>query len=186
MTTRSYNRSGKTFFSLLLLAMLVLPLFLAAVNLSAQAATDPRCSEMYTVKSGDTLSKIAKKFELSLNRLARSNDVSKSYKPAVGEQLCIPSLTTFSSSTRWSAAYDGKKITLTGSNFKKNYPMILRARVDDAHRLITVAKGIRSDKSGKLSTSYKVPKDLIDQTSIVVCLKDGVTDGLTCKLVWRR
>ncbi len=176
----------KVFISLLLAAVLVLPVLLAAFSMPVQAATDPRCDEIYTVKSGDTLSKIAKEFGLTLNRLARTNDVPKNYKPSKGEQVCIPSLVAFSSSTSWYASYDGKKITLSGTGFKKNYPMVLRARQDDSSRLITVARGITSDKNGKLTESFKAPKDLLDKTSIIVCLKDGVTDGLTCKLVWRR
>ena len=180
------NREVKTFVSLLLAAVLVVPVFLAAFSQPAQAAIDPYCSEYYKVKSGDKLREIAEKFGVTLNRLAIANDVKKTYKPSVGEEICIPSLAAFSSSTSWYATYDGKKITLTGSSFKKNYPMILRARIDDSHRLVTIAKGITSDKNGKLSESFKVPKDLVDKASLIVCLKDGVTDGLTCKLVWRR
>lgn len=184
MTTT--NRKGKLLVSLLLAAALVVPVFLAAFSQPVQAASDPYCSEYYKVKSGDNLRKIAEKFGVTLNRLAIANDVKKTYKPAVGEELCIPSLAAFNSSTSWFATYDGKKITLTGSSFKKNYPMILRARIDDSHRLVTIKKGITSDKNGKLSESFKVPKDLVDKTSLIVCLKDGVTDGLTCKLVWRQ
>ncbi len=187
MTTRKNNRNIKAFLSIVLAAVLVVPVFLAAFSLPVQAATiDPQCSETYKVKSGDTLSRIAKDFGITLNRLAHTNDVSRHYKPAVGEELCIPSLVAFTSSTSWSATYNGTKITLTGTGFKKNYPMVLRARLNDANRLVTIARKITSDKNGKLSESYKVPKDLVDQTSIIVCLKDGVTDGLTCKLVWRR
>jgi len=186
METTTSNRKAKVFFTILLAAVLVLPVFLAAFSMPVQAATDPRCGEIYKAKSGDTLGKIAKKFDLTLYRLARTNDVPKNYRPAVGEEICIPSLVAFSSSTSWSATYNGTKITLTGSSFKKNYPMVLRARQDDSHRLITVARGIRSDKNGKLSTSFKVPKELTNKSSLIICLKDGVTDGLTCKLVWRR
>lgn len=186
MTTSKTNPKAKVFFSLLMAAVLVVPVLLGVFSTPVQAAIDPRCSEIYTAKSGDTLSKIAKEFGITLNRLARTNDVSKNYKLSKGEQICIPSLVAFASSTSWYATYDGKKITLSGSGFKKNYPMILRARQDDGKRLITVARGITSDKNGKLTESFKAPKDLLDKTSIIVCLKDGVTDGLTCKLVWRR
>jgi LysM repeat protein len=186
MDTRMFKRTGKVLLSVLLASVLLAPVMLAFFSMPAQAAADPYCSEYYTVKSGDNLRKIAEKFGITLNRLARSNDVAKTYKPSVGEEICIPSLVAFASSTSWFATYDGTKITLSGEGFKKNYPMILRARQDDTQRLITVARGVTSDKNGDLTKSYKVPKDLTGKVSIIVCLKDGVTDGLSCKLVWRR
>ena len=186
MNIRMFSHTGKIMLSVLLATVLLAPVFLALFSMPVQAATDPYCSEYYTVKSGDNLRKIADKFGITLNRLARSNDVPKSYRPTTGEQLCIPSLVAFAASTSWSATYDGTKITITGDGFKKNYPMVLRARQNDSQRLITVARGITSDKNGDLSKSFKVSKELTDKASLIVCLKDGVTDGLTCKQVWRR
>jgi hypothetical protein len=186
MNNKIFNRAGKVTVSLLLATVLVVPLLLAVFSSPAQAATDPYCSEFYKVKSGENLREIAEKFDVTLNRLARANEVPKTYRPTAGEELCIPALVAFTSSTSWFATYDGTKITLEGSGFKKNYPMVLRSRLNDTERLITIARGISSDKSGELERSFKVPKDLVDKVSIIVCLKDGVTDGLTCKLVWRR
>jgi LysM repeat protein len=186
MDSKMFNRTGKVMVSLLLAIVLVVPLLLTVFSLPAQAATDPYCSEYYKVKSGDKLREIAEKFGVTLNRLARANDVQKTYRPTAGEELCIPSLVAFASSTSWFATYDGTKITLDGSGFKKNYPMVLRARVNDTQRLVTIARGISSNKNGELERSFKVPKDLVDKVSLIVCLKDGVTDGLACKLVWRR
>lgn len=49
-----------------------------------------RCDQTYTVRRGDTLSRIAARFHISVDRLARANNLRNPNRIFVGQVLCIP------------------------------------------------------------------------------------------------
>ncbi len=75
----------------ILLALLVVSLFLAPGGVKAQTPT-PTAGPVYIVQAGDTLSSIAVRFNISLNDIMTSNDISDPNTLAVGQQLVIPGL----------------------------------------------------------------------------------------------
>jgi len=48
------------------------------------------CDATYRVKKGDTLSKISKHFRVSINKIAKANNIKNTNKIFVGQVLCIP------------------------------------------------------------------------------------------------
>jgi hypothetical protein len=102
-----------------------------------------------------------------------------------GQQLCIPKEPAKSSNYTWSAAYKGNTVTVSGEKFKKSYPFIVKARASDASTWYKLGR-VGSDKNGELEKKFTLPKALVGETFLSVCLKDGVTDYLDCKRVVRQ
>jgi LysM repeat protein len=72
---------------LAVLALLVLPT--AASAETAQTAGGSGCAQCYTVKSGDTLSKIARQFGTTVNALVALNGIANPDQIAAGTTLCV-------------------------------------------------------------------------------------------------
>lgn len=71
--------------------LLVACLLLAVQPVAAQTPT-PTTGPIYIVQSGDTLSSIANRFNVSLNDIMSANDIGDPNTLAVGQQLIIPDL----------------------------------------------------------------------------------------------
>ena len=69
-----------------------------AVNSSGVTTTTSAGSNVYIVKSGDTLSGIAAKYNITYQELAQYNGISNPNRISVGQQIKIPSATT---NTSW-------------------------------------------------------------------------------------
>lgn len=79
-----------------------------AVNSSSSATTSTTTvtttvsgETVYTVKSGDTLSGIAAKYNTTYQELAKYNNISNPNKISVGQQIKIPNAKSASSNTSW-------------------------------------------------------------------------------------
>ncbi len=68
--------------------MLALSLLAGALPQTASAAA--RCAAAYTVKQGDTLATIGKKFDIKPYSIAVENKMAVPYPIFVGQRLCIP------------------------------------------------------------------------------------------------
>lgn len=86
-----------------------------------QPTTKP--SNVYTVKSGDTLYAIGVKYKLNYQTLAQLNRIAPPYTLAVGQALKLPMTTTTLATTEKTAAKADSRLTysanLTESEFKK-------------------------------------------------------------------
>jgi LysM repeat protein len=69
------------------LAVLASPL--AASAETAQTAGGSGCAQCYTVKSGDTLSKIARKFGTTVDNLVALNGIANPDQIAAGTTICV-------------------------------------------------------------------------------------------------
>jgi len=69
------------------LAVLASPL--AASAETAQTAGGSGCAQCYTVKSGDTLSKIARKFGTTVDNLVALNGIANPDQIAAGTTMCV-------------------------------------------------------------------------------------------------
>jgi murein DD-endopeptidase MepM/ murein hydrolase activator NlpD len=170
---------------LLFATLLALSLVAAALPRPAAAAVDASCEDTHTVKEGENIYSISKKYGITVSKLEKANNLEDPYSLTVGQQLCIPAAPKASSNYKWSATFNGSKVEITGEKFKKNHPFIVKARLNDTAAWYKLGKAA-ADKNGEMEASLKVPSQLAKAQSIKVCLKDGVTDYLDCKLVWRR
>ena len=73
--------------ALAVFAMLAWPV--AASAETAQTAGGSGCAQCYTVKSGDTLSKIARKFGTTVDNLVALNGIANPDQIAAGTTLCV-------------------------------------------------------------------------------------------------
>jgi LysM repeat protein len=73
--------------TLAVLTVLALPV--AASAETAQTAGGSGCAQCYTVKSGDTLSKIARKFGTSVDSLVALNGIANPNQIAAGTTICV-------------------------------------------------------------------------------------------------
>lgn len=48
------------------------------------------CEDIYKVKKGDNLSRIAKRYHVSISALVRANNIKNANRIYVGQRLCIP------------------------------------------------------------------------------------------------
>jgi LysM repeat protein len=166
--------------------LLILSLLLAVLPQSAQAlAIDVTCKKNYVVKPGESIYRIAREKEVSVYKLAKANNLESPYRVTAGMTLCIPEEPKPSSNFSWTAYYSGDKITINGTNFKKQHPFFVKVRENDTS--IWYKLGLTtSDRTGDMSTKQDVPKSLLKKSMLTVCLKDGVTDYLVCKTVFKQ
>ena len=166
--------------------ILMLSLLLAVLPQSAQAlAIDVACKKNYVVKPGESIYRIAREKEVSVYKLAKANNLESPYRVTTGMTLCIPEEPQPSSKFTWTATYSGDQIKINGSDFKKQHPFFVKVRENDTS--IWYKLGLTtSDRTGDMSTKQDVPKSLMKKSMLTVCLKDGLTDYLTCKTVFKQ
>ena len=162
-----------------LAVMIALAVLAAAAPKPAQAGV---CEENYTVKAGDTIYKISKKFDVTVYKIARANNMDKPYVVTPGEDLCIPKTPAPSSNYTWSAALKNGKVSVEGDKFKKSWPLFVKVREDVGDPWYKLGKVVTS-KQGELEKTYTLPKGVNNAKVLYVCLKDGVTNYLDCKRV---
>ena len=81
------RKVGLLVVALAVLALLVLPMSAAAEP--AQTAGGSGCAKFYTVRSGDTLSKIARKYGTTASSLAALNSIANPNQITAGMTLCV-------------------------------------------------------------------------------------------------
>ncbi|MEJ2266938.1 MAG: LysM domain-containing protein [Anaerolineales bacterium] len=134
---------------------LVLALALLAAFLPQPAQAAVTCRTYHLVRESDTTPYIAHTYGLKWHEIAEANDLKIGERPNVGQILCIP--TEEEEST-------GRKLTVRPSTDKK--------------------AGIQVSVSGnRIILKLKIPEDLRDTPILNVCLKDMITDELTCRSV---
>jgi len=173
--------------------LIVLALLVSVVPQPAQAAPTATCSKMYTVATGDTLSKIALQFNVTVQALADANNLKEPYVIVVGQSLCIPGTpptggTTSSGSTSkgpdFTVTRDGNRITVKLVNLTPKRPYIVKVGYDLRPSTIMTKLGtVRTNKTGAGQKSFQAPKGLRNLTEYGMCLKDQVTDAVMCKTI---
>jgi LysM repeat protein len=179
------NRSISHLVRWTLIGALMLSLLAAALPQPAQAQDSSLCEETHVVQGGETIYKIARRYEKSVNRLAVTNNLERPYRLTVGQRLCIPGKATGAALAAWTPTFSDGEVTLIGASFKKDYPFIVRVREDDTSSWHKLGQ-VKTNRNGELRESLDVPDDLVRVPAINVCLKDAFTDVLTCKRVFRQ
>jgi LysM repeat protein len=174
---------------LLVLSLLATALPLQRASASVLAVT---CSTYHTVASGETVSSIAAKYNITVAELATANDLKEPYTIYVGQRLCIPG-TTAPAATETAtvkgpnftikAEKDPSYITITTVGYPKKTPFYVRLVTGKFPDINTVKIGtIRTDKTGAATRTFKIPKNFRTLSSFNVCLKNAFTDELQCNL----
>jgi LysM repeat protein len=175
----------KKIFHISIAVLVAFALLAAALPRPAQAAVNAVCEKTITVQAEDTINKLAKKYETTVNKIARANDLEKPYVLTVGQSLCIPAERQPSSSYTWSAVLKNGEVTVSGEKFKKQHPFHIKVREDFDSPWYKLGK-VTANKTGELDKEFKLPKAVVKANVLYVCLKDGVTDYLDCKRVFKQ
>jgi len=165
---------------------LLLSIVLAALPRSVQAGSpDVKCKESHVVQPGETIYRIAREYNVSVNRLAKTNHLTRPYLLIPGQTLCIPEKPQPSSKFTWTVNYSNNQIRISGIEFKKQHPFMVKVRENDTSPWFKLGK-VLADSNGQMNVKYEVPSSLIKKSMLTVCLKDGITDYLYCKTVFKQ
>ncbi|UCH61263.1 MAG: LysM peptidoglycan-binding domain-containing protein [Anaerolineales bacterium] len=187
--TRSQKWVVKVFSLVLVLTFLAAAL--PAPSLAA-SASKPQCSTYHKVKSGDSLVSIAKYYKVNWTKIAEANNIIPPYTLYVGQSLCIPKDKTGVVSGAPTAQAASFKVLRNGDNLvirAYNFPTksFYYVKVDDfkVDGLKWYKLGIlRTRKANNVEASFQIPKDLRKAYYFYVCLKNAVTDKVTCQAVY--
>lgn len=187
------STTKKSFF-ILAAAVLVFTLAAAAFQ-PAQAAQVANCKTWYTVNGGDSLIKIAQKFETNWRTIAEINGLEEPYVIRSGQKLCIettgattgtivstPTATpttgtggTVAPSNRVyaSSVQEDKSVTLRGQNLAKNtrYTVTLSKYGTATH--VNSMGSVLTDAAGAFTVTYRIPKNLVDVAKISVAIRSS-------------
>jgi hypothetical protein len=156
---------------------------------SAPAAT---CAKYHTVASGETLSSIALKYNVTVEEIAAANNLKTPYTIYVGQSLCIPAATgttpapTTSAGTTSGAKIEARSdrygfITVATDGMKPKTPYYVKVSFYFYSKLVTAKLGtMRTDKNGDANKTFRLPKNFRNQPKLTVCLKNPYTDVATC------
>lgn len=189
----SFTRSSRLQYKLLSL-VLVLAFLFTALPQPARAAT---CARTYTVKSGDTLSKIAFDYGVTVQAIAAENNLKDPYTIFVGQSLCLPSSASSSTSGSTSSSTTGStstskknsisvvdysnRIILELTNFPKKTVYYVKMNDDGRRNYKWYRLGtLKTSSSGAANANFKVPDKMRNKSVIVVCLKNALSDAVTC------
>ena len=172
----------------LVLATLILitSLFASADTAFAQPAA-VTCASHYTVKSGDTLSKIASAYGLSLTQLADANNLKSPYTIFVGQSLCIPaggSGTSSGGTTTTTPSFIVSKaketLTVQVKNYPKNTGYFIRVKPITGTTWEKVGTLYLDGKGNGKDTITLTSTQLIKAAQLDVCLKNIISGKLYC------
>jgi len=165
----------------LILAGLIAPAF-ATATLAAPAAL--ACKTNHTVKNSETLESIAKKYNITVDALAKANDMSKSAKLYKRQVLCIPAANKSEAQAALSVQASKGNLSLSAAKISKSTPYLLKVKEGDRGFWYTLGR-LQSTKDGSLTAkNFTLPKDLRTKLYLTVCLKNQLTDQLTCQKVY--
>jgi LysM repeat protein len=152
------------------------------------------CSTYHSVASGETLSSISVKYNVSVQEIATANDLKEPYQIYVGQRLCIPgSAVVATATTTAAAAADGPDFTVKAGKdpftfeiatveYPANSPLFIRVLRPGSSPLITAKLGtMKTNKSGVAKRVVRLPKPFRDANRLTLCLKNAYTDDAQCK-----
>lgn len=196
MFNKIYNKlsiKAPLMFGMLMIVALLAASMPQAVLAAPQPAVTATCSKYHTVASGDTLSAISLKYDISVAELAAANSLKEPYTLVIGQSLCIPGSTTASSSSSTSTSSssskptisverDGKFLKISVANFPKKgnyYVKIKKGHQDTATPWYKM--GIfHTKKNTDVSRSFRLPSNFYDPALFTICLKNAKSDALSC------
>jgi murein DD-endopeptidase MepM/ murein hydrolase activator NlpD len=191
------NRNQTTRRVAMVSVSLLLVLSLLAVMLPQQrygaVALAATCSTYHTVASGETLSSIALKYNVTVAELASANDLKEPYQIFVGQRLCIPGSTSATpAATQTASTTKGPDFTVkTGTQpftveiatvgYPKNSSYLVRLERATSGAGARVKIGtMRTDKNGVAKRVFRIPNKFRTAPFLTFCLKNAQTDAVQC------
>lgn len=185
------------FIAKVLAFLLTLALIAGAFPQVAVAAPAPSttvtCVKYHNVESGDTLSAISVKYDVSIAELAAANNLQEPYTLFVGQRLCIPgsttstttTTTTSSTKTGWTATREGNYLVITVTNFPKkaNYYVKIKKGILAVNAPWVKIGIYRTKKNTDVTRYFRLPKNFTEPALFTVCLKNAKTDAVLCQTI---
>jgi hypothetical protein len=176
-----------------LLGILLIAALLAGMlpqQASASTQTKSKCDLTYQVRSTDTLSSIASKFNRSANEIVYVNKWDQPYTIYVGQTICLPegnlgkvpkidSKYLNAPAVYFIAGRSGDSIMIYTFNYPKTTAIV---RVQNAKNTVKnlVTIGTISQVANGKTYRFKLPASLQNVSQLMVCLKDRTTSYLQC------
>lgn len=175
---------------------LTLALIAGALPQVAMAAPAPSttvtCVKYHNVESGDTLSAISVKYDVSIAELAAANNLKEPYTLFVGQRLCIPGSTTSTTTTTttakktgWTATREGNYLVISVTNFPKKanyYVKIKKGTLAVKEPWVKIGI-LRTKKNTDVTRYFKLPKNFTEPALFTVCIKNAKTDAVQCQTI---
>jgi LysM repeat protein len=192
-------QTQKVFRILLGVLSLALVLVLAAAALpdGAQAAgtmaeNNPDCAYKYTVRIGDTLNKIADKYDMKWSDLVRANHMLEPYAVYVGQSLCVPDLENIvkkgnqgkegqSVAANFFVWRNGDTLSVYTLNFPKETFLVKVRDASYQDKGFDKIGLLKAPKGGQITETFQLPERFNKLSYITVCLKNQATDAVTCR-----
>lgn len=175
---------------------LTLALIAGALPQAAIAAPAPSttvtCVKYHNVESGDTLSAISVKYDVSIAELAAANNLKEPYTLFVGQRLCIPGSTTSTTTTTttakktgWTATREGNYLVISVTNFPKkaNYYVKIKKGILAVKEPWVKLGILRTKKNTDVTRYFKLPKNFTEPALFTVCIKNAKTDAVQCQTI---
>jgi hypothetical protein len=178
---------GQTWISRLLVAVLALSLLAGALPQTASAAA--RCATTYTVKQGDTLATIGKKFDIKPYSIAVENKMAVPYPIFVGQRLCIPDKDSNGSlagkyanalAAYFTAGFTPAGIYIQPSNYPKNPVWVKGDNAADKVASFVKIGRLNARATGNSRVTFTLPTELKKAKTLTICLKDILSDYNQC------
>jgi LysM repeat protein len=150
------------------------------------------CSTYHTVASGETLSSIALKYNVTTQELAAANELKEPYTIFVGQRLCIPGnpatpVATDTSSTSGptftaKAGTEPFTVLITTIGYPVKSPYFVRASRADQTASSVKLGTMKTNKKGVATRQFRLPREFRNVSSMNICLKNAYTDAVECKI----
>lgn len=170
----------------LTLLFLSIVIMLAGLGFSTQAASAADCDEFHTIKKGEYLSQIAKKYGVSWRTLAEINDIKSPWIIYPGQKLCISEEGTADPTPQPGAVPTfsivsvdkDESVTIRTSNFPANdsFDVLMGAfgtRGIGGKKVETINSG----KGGSFTADFKIPASLQGSRQIAIRLQSTTGSG---------
>ncbi|HEX7974396.1 MAG TPA: LysM domain-containing protein, partial [Anaerolineales bacterium] len=174
-----------------LLALSFFAALLPQAALAAPAAATT-CTAYHTIRSGDSTARIAHTYGLTWKEIAAANKLAASYTLKVGARLCIPAVSTTSSSSATTGARftvnligSGDRFSITTAGFSGVHKFNVKVRDASTSKGTWYVLGrLSTEETSKNRTIFTFPSQLAGR-GVAICLKDLTTDDLICNNVSR-
>jgi hypothetical protein len=181
----------QTWISRLLVALLVLSLSAGLLPqvASAAPAAAPNCATTYSVKQGDSLAAIGKKFDIKPYSIAIENKMGVPYPIFVGQRLCIPEKDSNGSlaskyadafAAYFTAGFTPNGIYVQPSNYPKNPVWVKGDNTADKVKNFVKIGRLNAKATGNSRVTYTLPTELKNAKGLTVCLKDILSNYSQC------
>jgi LysM repeat protein len=180
----------------LLLVVALLATMFPATALAEEKPEKVECKATYRIKTGDTLVKIATKFNIYVKAIIAANNMASPYTIYVGNSLCIPAKNVKDSAVPkhankvaadFTTYVKDKNLYITTTNFPQDTIFYVKVKGDKAPGTVQSKIGLLNTSSRSNFTEvFKLPKNYQTSNQLKVCLKNVYTNALVCRTALKK